>query len=299
MISPEQNKNIKVLIANLIKENSREKYLRKYSDSDLANQDSKIGRAFISLSNCSSKIKFAFIKAKSDIVAMSDEMMNCITSSFHSMNTDACNSSSDKDNTEIIKNSEEFKKDFNEVIVYYREPILIEIISYYKTQFANEVIGCYMHNQASKIVDHTISCQKAAIVSLKFSEKSDDFNDNLRLKIKSLADLISMSLIANESASVLFKEELNKDDVENFKNKTIQELKESGKPENVINKIIDGQMKKFFESNTLICSPLMSPSKLEWLQCSDEISIEEAILKASKILGVDISISFYRVLRSL
>lgn len=275
----------------------RTKYASKYENAQLTSEDSKIGRVFILASDCLSKIKFGFLKSKSDSVALSDEVFKMMSSSLNEFCVDSCSANSDDQNTEDARNKDSFKKMLEDILVYYREPLMIEKISGYKAS-ENEVIGKYLHNQSPKIMENTLSAQKAAIISLKSNENLDEESKN---KLRGLADLISMSMIGNESANVLFKEELKQSDIENFKNKSISDLESSGKPMNVIEKIVEGQMKKFFEANVLISSPLINPGKLEWLKTpsSEEISIEKAIEKASEILKIEISIPYYRIFRIL
>lgn len=268
----------------------RAKYADKYKSAEL-DIDSVVGRLFMKSSSCGRKIKFGFVKAKSDIVAISDELLNLMSTG---LNLIQCNNSFDKENTESVKNSDSFKKILEDLLVYYREPLIIETISGYEAS-SDEVLGSYFHNQSTKSIDETVSAQKGAIIALKFSGELDS---DSKSKLKDLADLIAMSMIGNESANVLFKEELNQENVNAFKEKSCEELKASGKPENVIGKIVEGQMKKFFEANTLICSPLINPGKLEWLKNKDqEISIEDAIKKASEVLKTNIEISYYRIFR--
>jgi elongation factor Ts len=276
----------------------RQKYASKYENAELSIDDSKVGRIFLSLSECGLKVKFAFIKAKSDSVAQSEELFNLISGSLNETCIDFCSANLDSQNTENAKKIEFFKKSLENLLVYYREPLAVECISAYKAP-TNEVIGKYLHNQSSKVLNHTVSAQKGAIIAISSSKILDDSEKS---KLKDLADLIAMSMIGNENANVLYKEELKHEDIENFRNKSIAELSSSGKPDNVIEKIVDGQMKKFFEASTLILSPVINPGKLEWLYKSpsekrEEISIEKAIEKASEILKTKISIPYYRIFR--
>lgn len=273
----------------------RAKYASKYENAQLTSEDSKIGRVFVSISDCASKIKFGFIKAKSDSVALSDQLFELMSTSLNDFCVDSCSANSDDENTENAKNKDSFKKMLEDLLVYYREPLMIEKISGYKAS-ENEVIGKYLHNQSPKVLNKAASAQKGAIISLKSSENLDD---DSKSKLKDFADLVAMSMIGNESANVLHKEELNQEDIEAFKNKSVGELQACGKPMNVIEKIVEGQMKKFFEASTLISSPLINPGKLEWLKVpsSEEISIEGAIQKVSEILKTKISIPYYRIFR--
>lgn len=276
----------------------RAKYASKYENAQSTSEDSMNGRSFVSVSECASKVKFGFIKAKSDIVALSEQLFELMSSSLNDFCVDSCSANSDEQNTENAKSKDSFKKMLEDLLVYYREPLIVEKISGYRAG-ENEVIGKYFHNQFSKVSNETTitSAQKAAIVSLKSSENLDD--DSKR-KLTDFADLVALAMIHNERANVLHKEELNQEEIESFKNKCINELQVSGKPMSAIEKIVDSQMKIFFEANTLISSPLMiAPEKYDWLEVPsyEEISIESAMQKVAQILNTNITIPYYRIFR--
>lgn len=277
----------------------KKQYISKFGDENLANQDAKIPNVFISIKDDRKAVKFCFIKTKSDIVGLSKEtheMMYCALNEIDIKTN--CFGDNDSENTKLIQNTDKFKKSLDDILSYYREPIAIESISGYMVSNPNcEVLGYYIHNKSNKNINSDyIHGQKCAIISLKFYETNDI--DKIS-KISQLADLISMSIIGNESANVLFEEEINQTIVEEFKLKIMNDPKNSSKPANILENIVKGQMKKFFEENALIHSQLINPGKLEWLKVDSDISIKDSIESASRILGTNITIEYYRIFRSI
>ena len=84
-----------------------------------------------------------------------------------------------------------------------------------------------------------------------------------------------------------------------FKEKSTEEAAKSGKPANVIEKIVAGQVKRFLEEKLLSHSQIIGLNKLEWLKPNDknELTINESIAQTSKILACNLTIPFYRILR--
>ena len=90
--------------------------------------------------------------------------------------------------------------------------------------------------------------------------------------------------IAASSPKSISNEDLDRSIVENEREIIKQQLKDSGKPENIVEKMMDGKMKKFYEENTLLGQKfVMDPS----------ITIQQYISQCSKELGSDISVKEY------
>jgi elongation factor Ts len=87
--------------------------------------------------------------------------------------------------------------------------------------------------------------------------------------------------IAASSPKSLSVNDLDKNLIENEKNILKEQLKDSGKPDDIISKMIDGKIKKFFEENVLLNQKfVMDPS----------ISINSYLQNSSKESGLEIKI---------
>ena len=141
---------------------------------------------------------------------------------------------------------------------------------------------------------YTVSKSVAPIVLKYEGELSKDDVD----KIRKLAYAISMTIIGSNKAKVFSADELDAKMIEDFRNKKIEEAKASGKPEAAIEKIVNGQLAKFYKENLIVHLPLISTTDLPWLKANDEgeVFVEDAIKQTEKALNCKLSVSFYKVL---
>ncbi|MBD1141996.1 elongation factor Ts [Pelagibacterales bacterium SAG-MED32] len=87
--------------------------------------------------------------------------------------------------------------------------------------------------------------------------------------------------IAASSPKSLTVDDLDKSIIENEKEIISKQLKETGKPENILEKMMEGKLNKFYEENTLMGQKfVMDPS----------ISIEQYLKQASKEINSQINI---------
>jgi elongation factor Ts len=87
--------------------------------------------------------------------------------------------------------------------------------------------------------------------------------------------------IAASSPKSLSEDDLDQSVIENEKSILKEQLKDSGKPDEIISKMIDGKIKKFFEENVLLNQKfVMDPS----------ISINSYLKNFSKESGSEIKI---------
>ena len=286
----------------------REKYASKYSCAEINSDLPLIGAVFIfeeegdeKCDDGSSNFGFAFVQNRTDLTAKSPELYECIKKSSRSaayLNEDDCGGCTLKA-TEKSKATPEYISAFEDLITYFREPINVDTLAKFKLHKEKQVFGYYVHNQighgkgdSSKF----IAGQKGALIVLEFDKIVDK---ETRGKLHYLANIISMSMTANEEANVLHESEMPQDKVAAFRDAAMDEVRASGKPENIISKIVDGQMKKFFESNVLWYSDVINPGKLDWLKTdgSGSITIGEAIGQTEKAFGLKLSVPFYKILR--
>mgnify|MGYP001482446824 CR=1 FL=1 len=90
--------------------------------------------------------------------------------------------------------------------------------------------------------------------------------------------------IAASSPKSISNEDLDRSIVENEREIIKQQLKDSGKPENIVEKMMEGKMKKFYEENTLLGQKFVM---------DQSITIQQYISQCSKELGSDISVKEY------
>ena len=93
-----------------------------------------------------------------------------------------------------------------------------------------------------------------------------NINSELGVDLSSIGKNICMHIAATSPKS-LDESSLSADIIETEKNIIIEQLKESGKPEGIVEKMLDGKMKKFFEEVVLlnqkyVIDPSMTISKL-------------------------------------
>ena len=90
--------------------------------------------------------------------------------------------------------------------------------------------------------------------------------------------------IAASSPKSISTQDLDQSIVKNEKDILRQQLKDTGKPDSILEKMMDGKMKKFYEENTLLNQKfVMDPS----------ITVNEYITQCAKELGYDISVKEY------
>jgi len=97
----------------------------------------------------------------------------------------------------------------------------------------------YIHNSVNE------NAGKLGVISLIKS------NDNNNENFKEFGRKLSMHIAASNPLSI-DENSLNKDLIEKEKNIVHEELKNSGKPENIIEKISKGRLTKFIQENTLL-----------------------------------------------
>lgn len=106
---------------------------------------------------------------------------------------------------------------------------------------ANEgVIGSYIHfdNKTAVIVE--LNCET------DFVAKTDDF--------KGLARDLAMH-IASTAPLAISPDEIDAEVVAREREVYLQQVKEQGKPEHIIEKIVEGKLQKFFKENVLLAQP--------------------------------------------
>lgn len=132
---------------------------------------------------------------------------------------------------------------------------------------AEGIIGEYLHfnNKVGVLVE--INCET------DFVAKNEKFTD--------FAHSVAMHITAN-SPQWIEPEDVPQDVLEEEKEIFRKQLEQENKPENIIDKIIEGKLKKFYEENCLLKQPYAE---------DDSISVEQAVQDLIHATGENIKIS--------
>jgi len=134
------------------------------------------------------------------------------------------------------------------------------------------VVAAYVHNAASPELGKI-----GVLVALKSTAD--------QAKLSALAKQLAMH-VAAASPLAITPEHLSKDVVERERNVQWELAKQSGKPDNVIEKMMEGRMRKFYEDTVLLSQTFV---------IDGETQVAKVIEKAAKELGAPIAIeSFVR-----
>ena len=125
---------------------------------------------------------------------------------------------------------------FRDIIPKIGENIILTKL--YINEHEENYFSYYVHNSYKKNI--------GKIVTL-ISYKTDEDNDESKLLAKNLC----MHIAASKPLS-LNVESLDKELIEKEKDIQLDLIKSSGKPQNIIEKILDGKMKKFYSDSTLL-----------------------------------------------
>src|ERR1700749_1407059 len=132
------------------------------------------------------------------------------------------------------------------------------------------VVSSYVHNAASAELGKI-----GVLVAIKSSGDKD--------KLAALGKQIAMH-VAAAAPLALTPEHLAKDVVERERAIQADIARQSGKPENVIEKMMEGRMRKFYEESVLLSQTFV---------IDGETQISKVLEKASKDLGAPVSIDAY------
>ena len=133
---------------------------------------------------------------------------------------------------------------------------------------ANEgAIGSYIHFDGKTAVIVEVNCET------DFVANTDDF--------KALAKNLAMH-IASASPLAVSTDEIDDSVVEHERAVYREQVKEDGKPEHIVEKIIEGKLQKFFRENVLLAQPFVKdPDK----------TIEQLITEVSAKTGEKIEVA--------
>ena len=127
-------------------------------------------------------------------------------------------------------------------------------------------IGTYIHPGNKIGVMLQLHCET------DFVANTDDFQD--------LIKDICMHIAASKTRYIS-RDEVTQKDLDKEREIFVHQAKESGKPENIIDKIVDGKIGKFFEENCLLDQPFIK---------EPGISVGEIIKQKIAVLGENITV---------
>ena len=198
----------------------------------------------VAVSGNNKKTSMIEVNCETDFVAKNEDFINFVKE-LSEINND-CNSEIKKIKSSKMKNSQTVDENLVAIIAKIGEKITIGRT---KTISHNNSINFnYLHT----IVKDNLS-KLAVIISLETKDTSD--------KVKSFGKQLSMHIAASNPIS-LNKDGIDKDILKKEEELVAEELKNTGKPDDIVKKISIGKMNKFKEDNSLLSQAwVMEPKK--------------------------------------
>ena len=198
----------------------------------------------VAVSGNNKKTSMIEVNCETDFVAKNEDFISFVKE-LSEINND-CNSEIEKVKLSKMKNSQTVDENLVAIIAKIGEKITIgraKTISH-----NNSVNFNYLHT----VVKDNLS-KLAVITSLETKDTSD--------KIKSFGKQLSMHIAASNPIS-LDKDGIDKDILKKEEELVAEELKNTGKPDDIVKKISLGKMNKFKEDNSLLNQAwVMEPKK--------------------------------------
>ncbi len=170
-------------------------------------------------------------------------------------------------------NDEHSVKDaLNNIIAKIGENIVVRRLSYLEFNKKNSKFGFYIHNKVTNGLGK-IAC----LVLATFDKENDSVPDLL----KKIAMHISAAKPIALNESNLDRELLNKE-----KDIFFEQLSNSGKPNDIVEKIVDGKIKKFISEITLLSQ--------NWILDTSK-TVAEVISDFNKDTGCNLEVSDYKL----
>ena len=198
----------------------------------------------IAVSGDQQKISLIEVNCETDFVAKNDNFINFVKELSDLNNS--CNSNTNELNKLKMKNSETVEQNLVSLIAKIGEKITI---GRSKTFNHN---GSKNFNYLHTVVKDNLS-KLAVVVSLETKDSSDS--------LKTFGKHLSMHIAASNPIA-LEANQINKDILDKETSLISEELKNTGKPDDIIKKISIGKINKFKEENSLLTqSWVMEPKK--------------------------------------
>ena len=215
----------------------------------------------IAISSNGIKTSLIEVNCETDFVAKNNDFVDFVKELSELNNL--CSSSREKLNKSIMKNGITVEENLVNLIAKIGEKITIGILKTIKNQ--NSQNFTYQHS----VIKDNVS-KLGVIVSLETNQKNDEINV--------FGKQLSMHIAASNPLA------LNSDDIEkgvlDKEEKLIsEELKNSGKPDEIIKKISLGKLKKFKEENGLMTQNWVMEPKKKVSEILNEMNIKDLRVK--------------------
>ena len=215
----------------------------------------------IAISSNGIKTSLIEVNCETDFVAKNDDFVDFVKELSELNNL--CSSSREKLNKSIMKNDITVEENLVNLIAKIGEKITIGILKTIENQ--NSQNFTYQHS----VIKDNVS-KLGVIVSLETNQKNDEINV--------FGKQLSMHIAASNPLA------LNSDDIEkgvlDKEEKLIsEELKNSGKPDEIIKKISLGKLKKFKEENGLMTQNWVMEPKKKVSEILNEMNIKDLRVK--------------------
>ncbi len=160
----------------------------------------------------------------------------------------------------------ETKGDVEEAITFLRKKGLAKAGKKSDRQTGDGAIGAYIHAGNKIGVMVRLHCET------DFVANTPDFQE--------LIKDIGMHIAASKTRFIS-REDVTEDDIKKEREIFAHQARESGKPENIIDKIVDGKIGKFYEENCLLDQPFIKDTSL---------TVGELIKQKIALLGENITV---------
>ncbi len=215
----------------------------------------------IAVSGDEEKISLIEVNCETDFVAKNDHFINFVKELAEFNNS--YNSNVEKLKTVKMKNSETVNQNLVSLIAKIGEKITIgraKTFNYNGSKNFN-----YLHT----VVKDNLS-KLAVVVSLETSNNSDN--------LKTFGKQLSMHIAASNPLA-LEANGINRDILDKEVSLISEELKNTGKPDDIIKKIRIGKINKFKEENALLTQPWVMEPKKKVKEVLKELSINDLKIK--------------------
>jgi len=222
-------------------------------------RDAKEG--VVVVSGNSNKTSLIEVNCETDFVAKNDDFINFVKEISEINNQ--CSSNLEKLNKSNMTNGETVEENLVSLIAKIGEKITIGKAQ--TIENSNSQNFTYQHS----IIKDNVS-KLGVVVSLESKEKNEQIN--------SFGKQLSMHIAASNPIA-LNSDEINKDVIEKEQKLIAEELKNSGKPEEIAKKISLGKINKFKEENSLMTQDWVMEPKKKVKDILSEINIPNLKIK--------------------
>ena len=229
-------------------------------------RDAKEG--VIVISGDTKKTSLIEVNCETDFVAKNEDFINFVKEISEINNK--CSSNLEKLNESNMSNGKTVKDNLVALIAKIGEKITIGNAK--TIEHANSINFIYQHS----VIKDNVS-KLGVVVSLEASEINDQFN--------SFGKQLSMHIAASNPIA-LNSNDINEDLIKKEQQLIADELKNSGKPDNIAEKISQGKINKFKDENSLMTQDWVMEPKKKVKDILNEINIPNLKIKEFKRIKI-------------